>query len=353
MNRPPVTFVLYAYNQERFVREAVRGALSQTYSPLQILISDDCSQDRTFEIIKEEVGEYDGPHEVVLNRNERNLGLSRHVNRTIELSEGELIVVAAADDVSLPERTEEIVRVWSGGGVSCVCSDVIIIDEDGVDRGGFVGGKPLPVASWQEAIQNENTSVLGCSFAWDRRIFSAFGPLPEGISQEDKAVQLRATLLGRIAFVDKRLVKWRRHGENVSRDVSEQLRMDLKQFTAFHSAHARERGAVYASWVSDMRRFSADHPETSAGFRQAMQTVAAMAELNDFKASIPDYDPMDRLRSGVRTAARIRRLGPRPVLQVCLLSASPKAYFQAQKLFYRMKLWRRGLLATASSKNAP
>lgn len=56
-DRPLVTFALIAYDQERFIREAVEGAFSQTYSPLEIILSDDCSSDRTFEIIKDVAAE--------------------------------------------------------------------------------------------------------------------------------------------------------------------------------------------------------------------------------------------------------------------------------------------------------
>jgi cellulose synthase/poly-beta-1,6-N-acetylglucosamine synthase-like glycosyltransferase len=41
-NRPLVSFILLTYNQERFVNEAVEGALAQTYTPLEIIISDHC-----------------------------------------------------------------------------------------------------------------------------------------------------------------------------------------------------------------------------------------------------------------------------------------------------------------------
>ena len=52
-DRPLVTFALFAYNQEQHIREAVDGAFSQTYEPLEIILSDDCSTDRTFEIMQE------------------------------------------------------------------------------------------------------------------------------------------------------------------------------------------------------------------------------------------------------------------------------------------------------------
>src|SRR5215210_6354943 len=107
--------MLTSYNQETFIREAVRGALAQTYSPLEIIFSDNGSQDRTFEIIREETADYKGPHRVILNRNDYNLGIGGNYNRVMEIAQGELVVVAAGDDVSLLSRTEETVRIWSEG----------------------------------------------------------------------------------------------------------------------------------------------------------------------------------------------------------------------------------------------
>ena len=50
--RPLVTFALFAYNQEKYIREAVEGAFSQTYQRMEIILSDDCSTDSTFDILK-------------------------------------------------------------------------------------------------------------------------------------------------------------------------------------------------------------------------------------------------------------------------------------------------------------
>ena len=56
--RPLVTFGLISYKQEKFIEEAIKSALSQDYSPLEIVISDDCSLDNTFSIIEKVVSEY-------------------------------------------------------------------------------------------------------------------------------------------------------------------------------------------------------------------------------------------------------------------------------------------------------
>ena len=62
MRQPLVSFTILCYNQEAFIREAVEGAFSQTYSPLEIIISDDCSKDQTYEIVKQMADAYRKGH---------------------------------------------------------------------------------------------------------------------------------------------------------------------------------------------------------------------------------------------------------------------------------------------------
>ncbi|RYZ52291.1 MAG: glycosyltransferase [Sphingobacteriales bacterium] len=117
---PLVTFALFAFNQENYIEEAVEGAFSQTYSPLEIILSDDCSTDRTFEILEEKVLSYTGPHKVRLNRNVPNVGLIAHVTKVQEMATGAFIVTAAGDDISMPDRVAELVEVWLSRKVAAV-----------------------------------------------------------------------------------------------------------------------------------------------------------------------------------------------------------------------------------------
>src|ERR1700743_3003041 len=94
-----VSFCLFAYNQEAYIKEAVESALKQTYSPLEIIISDDCSPDATFQIIEDTVKTYNGPHKVILNRNIKNVGLGQHFSNVCgNMSTGNYIVVLGGDD---------------------------------------------------------------------------------------------------------------------------------------------------------------------------------------------------------------------------------------------------------------
>ena len=92
-----VSFFLFAYNQELYIREACEAALAQDYADLEVVFSDDCSTDRTFEVMQEVARVYQGPHKIVLNRNRENQGLIGHVNLSHQISSGDLIVVAAGD----------------------------------------------------------------------------------------------------------------------------------------------------------------------------------------------------------------------------------------------------------------
>src|SRR2546421_11119698 len=133
MDKPLISFAVGCYNQEAFIREAVESAFSQTYSPLEIIISDDCSKDRTFEVVQQMAAAYRGPHTVRLNRNDRNLGISGNTSRAVELCRGELVILAAGDDVSLPERTNIIVQAWNDSGrkATSLYSRFSVIDENG------------------------------------------------------------------------------------------------------------------------------------------------------------------------------------------------------------------------------
>lgn len=355
MNRPLVTFALVAYNQERFVREAVRGALAQTYSPLQVVISDDCSRDRTFEIIKEEVDGYDGPHQILLNRNERNLGsITGHLNRIMELAEGELIVAAAADDISLPGRTEEVVRAWSSGGVFSVYSNYYLVDENGADyviageravgRGATTENNELsPMETWQEMVRSGSTGVFGCAHAWDRAVFDVFGPLPNNALHEDIMIPFRSALLGKVAYVDKCLVKYRRHPTATMMWLDSNS-WDLQQKIEYEAKQARSYRLEYETWLRDLQHFLSTHPERKTELLQATDSIVARVEFLEFKGSAAESGLVARLRNGFRAFGSAKELGVKQLLQVGSLSISPRGYYRVQEYYSRMKRLNRGVV---------
>jgi glycosyltransferase involved in cell wall biosynthesis len=252
MSNPLITFFVCAYNQEQFIREAVEGALAQTYSPLEILLSDDCSTDRTFEIMSEMAAAYRGPHQIVLNRNQKNLRVSGHFTRAIELSHGEILVGAAGDDVSFSNRTERVHRAWveSSHRACSIYSSMIEIDASGAQKGLWNKGIPIHPTSLAEFIGSPSPGLYGFSHAFNRKVFEFFGPMDDSVVFECVAIPLRSLILGTIAYIAEPLGYYRRHGNNSWSDSSTPPTLSKR------CQILRTDRAVLLTWLRDLRRAS-------------------------------------------------------------------------------------------------
>lgn len=208
---PLVTFAVFAYRQERFIAEAIEGALAQDYLRLQIILSDDCSPDGTFEIIKQRVSSYSGPHEVIINRNEQNLGLAEHINRVVDLADGDWIVMAAGDDVSVPNRTRNLVEFAQGTAstLKLVCSTNRFIGEEGNEIAGRSGLDRPYIAhpgKWAAAF---GPIHRGATHMVHKSIFTLFRNFRPDLVNEDMVNTYRAMLLGGWSLLDVPLVSYR------------------------------------------------------------------------------------------------------------------------------------------------
>lgn len=213
-----ITLAIVCYNFEKYIGEALDGAFMQTYSPLEILISDDCSTDRTWEIVQAKVAAYLGPHRITLNRNLANLGLARHENKIFELAQSDWIVFQSGDDVSVPNRVERLARAIADHPMArCLHSRCEMIAADGA---------PLQIPevfkkrSRQKPEPFRSPSILGAGAVYHRDVYRVFGSLGSFVANEDHVLPLRAQLLGEIVFIDEPLVRYRKHDANLSGNFS-------------------------------------------------------------------------------------------------------------------------------------
>jgi glycosyltransferase involved in cell wall biosynthesis len=243
-----LTFFVMAFNQEAFVEKAIRGALAQTYSPLEVILSDDCSTDATFEIMTERARSYSGPHHVVLNRNESNLGIARHVNRVMELANGELVIVAAGDDYSIPERTQVIFDRWESGGRRAFSIGSYVINFN--EKTEILVRRPIPQKNRDLAWRGTHFTpgILGAAHAWHRRIFEEFGPINRNVVAEDRVIVFRAYCLGDVEMIERPLVHHRTHQGSMSfwpLDNPQAIREKLR-------SHSLERRQTLLQYLCDL-----------------------------------------------------------------------------------------------------
>lgn len=211
--RPLVTFALFAFNQEQYIREAIEGAFSQTYEPLEIILSDDCSSDLTFEIMQEMAAAYQGPHQVIVRQSDVNRGTFNHILDVAQQSHGEYIVAAAGDDISLPERTSAVIPHFKDKEVLALSSDEIVIDENGKiqenDKSRF---KQRDI--W---YRKNNSWLFGATEVFRSNFLKAIPLSTNKIMLEDMMFPLLIKARGGKSLRLKiPLIKYRHHSSNIS-----------------------------------------------------------------------------------------------------------------------------------------
>lgn len=201
--------VVLSYNQENFITRAVEAALAQDCPPIEIIVSDDCSTDGTFDKIKTAVQGYKGPHNVQMRQNTRNMGLVAHINAIFDVAKGDVIIPAYGDDISAPNRVAEIMQVFETQTPLLVHSDAEAIDADG--RSTATSYRKADFFRTTDALEvaTSLSLFLGASGAWHRDLFTKYGPLQFPNIYDDHVFGFRAALEGRVAFIEKKLLHYR------------------------------------------------------------------------------------------------------------------------------------------------
>jgi glycosyltransferase involved in cell wall biosynthesis len=295
--RPLVTFALFAYNQERYIREAVKGAFSQTYEPLEIVLSDDCSTDCTYAIMQELVRDYNGSHSVTLNRNVNNLGIAAHLNKVVELSHGHLLVESAGDDISLPNRTERLYVEWAAHRcvAGCVFSNAEVIDEESRPQGLLFESAPTPLAvTPADYLRYGDCWVAGATNAFSIELYKRFGPMPARVIHEDHILAFRALLLDGTVYIPDVLVKYRRHSGNTYNATSKHC-----QDRVYKSRRYTLRG-----FLEDLRKCS---PDCETALRLLLLRQLATRIASSILMDVPVVGPW-MVRLLVRVRDHVKRI---------------------------------------------
>lgn len=127
MRNPKVTIIMPVYNGEKYLQEAIDSILQQTFKDFVFLIINDGSTDGTDKILQS----YNDKRIKIMN-NEKNIGLTKSLNKGLKLARGEYIARQDADDISFPERLEkEVLFLDQNKNIALVGTYYYIINEKG------------------------------------------------------------------------------------------------------------------------------------------------------------------------------------------------------------------------------
>ncbi len=217
------TIITLTYNHAPYVREALSSALAQSHAADEIIVVDDASSDGTAEVIAGFLREH--PDSTVrFVRNERNLGVTGSFAKAVAMASGDVLIMMAGDDVSAPNRLERCVVYFSAHpSAMALIANADVIDGESRPTGVLdnCAGMTEPVAlcladipAWAYFLRGR--SSCGAAAAYRAEVFRSFSPLRSGLYAEDDPSAFRAMLLGTCDFLPERLVRWRRHANNLS-----------------------------------------------------------------------------------------------------------------------------------------
>ena len=113
--------------QRTLLKNQLRGISDQSYKNLEILVSDDCSTDNTYEMLMKMNSK---DERIVVIKNQKNLGLTKSLNNLLNLARGEYIARHDADDISKKIRIERQLNYLLEKNFDAVCCLAKIIGEE-------------------------------------------------------------------------------------------------------------------------------------------------------------------------------------------------------------------------------
>lgn len=116
------------YNCAATLQEALDSLYAQTFQDFEIILCDDGSKDDTYAVALENQRQHPN---IVLLRNERNLGLNATLNKCLAVTKGEYIARMDGDDISLPTRFEKQVAFLDEHPEYAIVSNPMIYFDEG------------------------------------------------------------------------------------------------------------------------------------------------------------------------------------------------------------------------------
>ena len=134
-----ISIIIPIYNVEVYIRRCLESVMTQEFvgATIECILIDDCTPDRSMEIAKEMVDDYDGPISFVLLRHEENRGLSAARNTGILHAKGDYVFFMDSDDYIMPNSLQyfldnqakyQDVDILIGNAINCKANNNLIND---------------------------------------------------------------------------------------------------------------------------------------------------------------------------------------------------------------------------------
>jgi hypothetical protein len=212
---PRVTVVIAAYNEERFIAQALDSALGQDYpvDRVAVIVVDDGSTDATARIA-ERYAAATGRVRVIRQRNGGNVAAT---NAGLARAEGDVVALLDADDAWARDHLSTSVEVLRRRPeVGLVYGDMTVIDADGeVLQESWLAGDVTPEGRCA-GVQLMGNNVTASSIVMRASVLRDAAPIPAGMPWADWWLAVRVAQVSELAYLAEPRTRYRFHGTNMS-----------------------------------------------------------------------------------------------------------------------------------------
>lgn len=213
-----IDIILPTYNSKKYICELLDSILNQSYQNFRIIISDDNSNDSTKKILKTYKNKF--PDKIILNINQKNLGLVENINKLISFASSDYIACADHDDIWHEDRLETQLNFLKNNSCIACFSDRKVFNKNGIILDSEFKNKEFTkkVANTKIIInRNSVHSFNTLMFENKTEITKAVFPINSKINIHDYWIALFLSIYGgNIGYIHRPLVNYRIHENNLS-----------------------------------------------------------------------------------------------------------------------------------------
>lgn len=236
-NQKLVSIAMATYNGEKFIVEQIESILAQSYENFELIIVDDCSTDKTVEILNK----YKKFKKIKIFHNKERLGIIKNFEKAISLCEGKYIAFSDQDDIWLNSKLEVLVENINDSLL--ICSDSKLIGENNqIISNSFFRSIKLKIPATEKLYYKViyESFILGCTMLFDREILNKVIPIPINSNSHDWWITVNSAATGRVKVLDEALLLKRVHPKNIYKFYHDSLLFRLKNFLQGKVNHGRQ-----------------------------------------------------------------------------------------------------------------
>lgn len=219
MTKKSISIAIATYNGEMYLSQLLDSLFEQTVKATEIVVVDDCSCDKTVEILNS----YSQKLPLKIFVNKSNLGVNLNFEKAVSLCSGDFILLCDQDDFWLPNNIKCKVKALESfpeEQPSFIATRSIMVDAD---------LKPLISFGTRNIEENAFniwlTPFQGTTLAFNKNFKNALGKWPSSFKEFPYDVFLRgnAVIFANVLALPQPLMLYRCHANNVELKINKRL----------------------------------------------------------------------------------------------------------------------------------